>query len=85
MAQDMLEPFPESEYPNLAELVTHHVLAPGYDYADEFTHGLHQILDAIDAGSAGPAGRAPLRWGGAPSGTRTPNPLIKSQLLCQLS
>jgi hypothetical protein len=22
---------------------------------------------------------------GAPSGTRTPNPLIKSQLLCQLS
>jgi hypothetical protein len=27
-----------------------------------------------------------LTWGlGAPSGTRTPNPLIKSQLLCQLS
>ena len=23
--------------------------------------------------------------GGAPSGTRTPNPLVKSQLLCQLS
>jgi hypothetical protein len=23
--------------------------------------------------------------GSAPSGTRTPNPLIKSQLLCQLS
>ena len=31
-----------------------------------------------------PAGRRPLRCG-APSGTRTPNPLIKSQLLCQLS
>lgn len=28
----------------------------------------------------------PMTWGdGAPSGTRTPNPLIKSQLLCQLS
>ena len=27
----------------------------------------------------------PLVRGGAPSGTRTPNPLIKSQLLCQLS
>ena len=30
--------------------------------------------------------RWPLTWGNsAPSGTRTPNPLIKSQLLCQLS
>lgn len=26
-----------------------------------------------------------LRRGSAPSGTRTPNPLVKSQLLCQLS
>jgi hypothetical protein len=34
-----------------------------------------------------PAGfrvKVQVRWG-APSGTRTPNPLIKSQLLCQLS
>ncbi len=32
-------------------------------------------------------GGGPLTWddAGAPSGTRTPNPLIKSQLLCQLS
>jgi len=29
--------------------------------------------------------RKPLVTDGAPSGTRTPNPLIKSQLLCQLS
>ena len=26
-----------------------------------------------------------LGFGSAPSGTRTPNPLVKSQLLCQLS
>jgi hypothetical protein len=26
-----------------------------------------------------------LHCGGAPPGTRTPNPLVKSQLLCQLS
>jgi hypothetical protein len=26
-----------------------------------------------------------LRFSGAPPGTRTPNPLVKSQLLCQLS
>ena len=30
-------------------------------------------------------GALDLVRGGAPSGTRTPNPLIKSQLLCQLS
>ncbi len=29
--------------------------------------------------------RETAAWDGAPSGTRTPNPLIKSQLLCQLS
>jgi hypothetical protein len=28
---------------------------------------------------------APIRPYGAPRGNRTPNPLIKSQLLCQLS
>ena len=32
-----------------------------------------------------PGREEPLVEGGAPSGTRTPNPLIKSQLLCQLS
>ncbi len=37
-----------------------------------------------DGAVASPEGRN-RRSGGAPSGTRTPNPLIKSQLLCQLS
>ena len=36
-------------------------------------------------GAAPFRGRKPLVEDGAPSGTRTPNPLIKSQLLCQLS
>jgi hypothetical protein len=35
--------------------------------------------------AAPPRGAKPLVEPGAPSGTRTPNPLIKSQLLCQLS
>jgi len=35
--------------------------------------------------AAPPRGTKPLVNRGAPSGTRTPNPLIKSQLLCQLS
>ena len=34
---------------------------------------------------AGAGGQISTFMLGAPSGTRTPNPLIKSQLLCQLS
>ncbi len=33
----------------------------------------------------GPRGRALTCMNGAPPGTRTPNPVIKSHLLCQLS
>jgi hypothetical protein len=48
MAQDMFEPFPAGEYPNLAEFVTDHVMTSGYDYGDEFAYGLERVLDAID-------------------------------------
>ncbi len=48
VARDMFEPFPASEYPNLAEFVTEHVMQPGYDYATEFEYGLDLILDSID-------------------------------------
>jgi hypothetical protein len=37
------------------------------------------------AGGSGGEPRGPRRGKSAPSGTRTPNPLVKSQLLCQLS
>ncbi len=49
MAQDMFEPFPANEYPNLAEFVNSHVLKPGYDYAEEFEYGLDVILDGLEA------------------------------------
>ena len=39
-------------------------------------------LECLSSGSSGPL---PGSGVSAPSGTRTPNPLIKSQLLCQLS
>ena len=46
--------------------------------------GRYQPGPKTDTGR--PPGRVnALVRGGAPSGTRTPNPLIKSQLLCQLS
>jgi hypothetical protein len=48
VAESMFEPFPATEYPNLAEFVNDHVLKPGYQYADEYQYGLERILDAIE-------------------------------------
>jgi AcrR family transcriptional regulator len=48
IAQSMLEPFPQDEYPNLVEIMTEHVMKPGYDYADEFEYGLDVILDGLE-------------------------------------
>jgi AcrR family transcriptional regulator len=48
VAQDMLEPFPVNEYPNLVEILTEHVMKPGYDYGDEFEYGLDVILAGLE-------------------------------------
>jgi AcrR family transcriptional regulator len=48
VAESMLEPFPLGEYPNLVEILTEHVMKPGYDYADEFEYGLDLILDGLE-------------------------------------
>jgi AcrR family transcriptional regulator len=48
VAQEMLEPFPVNEYPNLVEFITEHALKPGYDYGDEFEYGLDLLLDGIE-------------------------------------
>jgi AcrR family transcriptional regulator len=48
MAQDMFEPFPAHDYPNLAEFVTDHVMKPGYDYGEEFEYGLDLILNGLE-------------------------------------
>ena len=53
VAQDMLEPFPANEYPNLVEFITEHAMKPDYDYGDEFEYGLDVVLDALErAGQA---------------------------------
>ncbi|MBN6037574.1 TetR/AcrR family transcriptional regulator C-terminal domain-containing protein [Amycolatopsis sp. 195334CR] len=41
---------PVDAYPHLMELMTEHVLQPGYDYAGEFEFGLTLILDALKPG-----------------------------------
>ena len=48
MAQTMLEPFPDGQYPNLVAFITEHAMQPGYDFADEFEWGLDVILDGIE-------------------------------------
>jgi AcrR family transcriptional regulator len=47
-AEQMLEPFPANEYPNLVEFITQHAMQPGYDYGDEFETGLDLILDGLE-------------------------------------
>ena len=48
VAQDIAGQMPAGEYPHLAELVTAHVLQPGYQYGREFEIGLDLILDALE-------------------------------------
>ena len=48
VAQNMLQPFPLNEYPNLLEMLTEHVAKPGYDYGDEFEYGLDVLLDGLE-------------------------------------
>ncbi len=48
VAQSMLEPFPLNDYPHLLEMLTDHVMTPGYDFADEFEFGLDLILDGLE-------------------------------------
>ena len=52
VAQEMLEPFPLNAYPNLLEILTDHVMKPGYDYGDEFEYGLDAILDSLERSRA---------------------------------
>ena len=48
VAQDMLAPFPADEYPYLLEILTDHVMLPGYDYGEEFEYGLDLVLDGLE-------------------------------------
>jgi AcrR family transcriptional regulator len=48
VAESMLQPFPVNEYPNLVEILSEHVMKPGYDYGDEFEYGLDVILDGLE-------------------------------------
>jgi AcrR family transcriptional regulator len=49
LAHSMLAQFPRDTYPHLAELMTEHVLQPGYDFGNEYEFGLNLILDGLAA------------------------------------
>ena len=48
VAESMLRPFSAGSYPHLTEMLTDHVMQPGYDYADEFELGLNLILGGLE-------------------------------------
>jgi AcrR family transcriptional regulator len=48
LARAILAGAPADEYPHLTELTIEHVLAPGYDYGEEFAFGLDLILDGLE-------------------------------------
>ncbi len=48
LAEASLAQLPGDEYPHIVEMITEHVLKPGYSYADEFEFGLDLILDALE-------------------------------------
>ena len=47
LGAQMLESLPADELPHLREFTLEHALRPGYDFGDEFDHGLDLILDGL--------------------------------------
>ncbi|MDH3706400.1 MAG: TetR/AcrR family transcriptional regulator, partial [Acidimicrobiia bacterium] len=48
VADDILDKSTAPHHPHLAEFATERVLAPGYDYGNEFDWGLDLILDGLE-------------------------------------
>lgn len=51
VAEEMTASMPLDEFPHLAELITEHVLQPGYNFGDSFEFGLDLIIKGIDQAS----------------------------------
>lgn len=61
LAAASLAQLPRDEYPHIAEMISEHILKPGYSYADEFEFGLDLILDALERLRNGPAASDDVR------------------------
>ncbi|MGK5113203.1 TetR/AcrR family transcriptional regulator C-terminal domain-containing protein [Geodermatophilus sp. CPCC 205506] len=53
LAPAMLAAFPDGAYPHMVEIMTEHVLRPGYSYGAEFAFGLDLLLDGLERAAAG--------------------------------
>ena len=71
VAQAMLAPFADGAYPYMLEILTEHVMKPGYDYADEFEYGLDLILDSLAGARHVPARGSGRDRRGSGADTRT--------------
>ena len=69
LIQSMLRTAPIDELGYVVELVTSHVLQPGYNFGDEFDYGLALILDGLEAAFARESPAAP---GGRSGRRRSP-------------
>jgi AcrR family transcriptional regulator len=52
LAEDIVEPLPEGEYPHLVEFTNEYVLRPGYSFGDSFEVGLDILLEGLSHMSA---------------------------------
>jgi AcrR family transcriptional regulator len=52
VAENMLQPYPVNEYPNLVEFLNEHVMKPDYDYGAEFEYGLDVVLEGLEQARA---------------------------------
>ncbi|HMQ28417.1 MAG TPA: TetR/AcrR family transcriptional regulator [Acidimicrobiales bacterium] len=48
LAGEIVGQLTADQLPHLVEMATEHVMRPGYDFGDEFDHGLELVLDALD-------------------------------------
>lgn len=48
LADDIVGHLPPDEFPCVIEMATQHLMTPGYDFGDEFAHGLELVLDALE-------------------------------------
>ncbi len=59
LAEELIEPLPIEDYPNLTEFTAEHVLSPGYSFGASFEFGLDLLLAGIEsareASEGGPA------------------------------
>lgn len=48
IADEVMAAMPADEFPHFTEMISSHVMQPGYDYGEEFEFGLEVLLDGFE-------------------------------------